>query len=161
MRGDHAAPTVRRTPAPATYEAYVRKLSQVQLFPNHVHIHIFGKKSDDKWSLTFVRGTRIVVVADSVFRPISALPTGWEVQVYTGAILQDTARLLSAVQEDQCRTVERIIVYMGVNNRGDNPDTIRRQAREVMGQAIRLEKKLTFCLLPVSDAMSIGFQDKI
>ena len=42
-------PAIRRTPAVQAYDNYIRKLSQVQLVPDHGHVRTFEKKSPKKW----------------------------------------------------------------------------------------------------------------
>ena len=75
--------------------------------------------------------------------------------------MQDAANLLATVTPEQCSALNELVIYMGINNRGDSVETVRDQAHDVMGQSIRLNKKLSFCLIPVSEKMTSKFQGKI
>ena len=131
------------------------------MIPDSGRIRIFGKKAASEWALSIPKRAQVIIVSDSVLRYLPAVPSGWEVRVYPGAVLQDVANLLSTVTPEQCAALSEIVLYVGINNRGDDLETIRSQAREVTGQAIRLNKKAYLSLIPISEKMTHKFKDKI
>ena len=154
-------PQYRRSQSTSAFDSYVRKLNQVSLVPDQQRILVVVRQGSAGWKLSISRGVSVLVLSDSVLRPLPALPVGWEVRIHPGAVIRDAARLLATVTPEQCAMISQIIVYMGINNRGDEKPAIRDQVRDVVGQAIRLGKRLMFNLIPVSDRMTSKFQEKI
>ena len=144
-------------------QAFVCRCSQVILEGPSPALKTYERKSSGSWPpLLFAMRTEVLVISDSVLRPLQGCPKGWEVHVYPGAHFYDIDKLLYSVQYQAVQHLKCIVIYAGVNHRSDTQlEALRSQVRNVLGHGLRLRVKIYFFLIAIPLSMDRGLQERL
>lgn len=95
-------------------------------------------KNKAQWWYDIKRNTTTLIIADSNFRYAKDIPRGWQVEVFSGAKLAQANNLLSKLRSlAPPKSLERVIVSVGVNNRGWTRGSIQKDLNRLIATMMR------------------------
>lgn len=174
-QSSYAAPTTPYTTQTATGFSYdtpmpsqraypcdwLKKLDSVHVPDSLRRVKIYDSlRRGQPWSLALKMSTTTVIMADSVFREAKGAPEKWEIKVYPGARFEHVLAILNVVDRRFCPALRRVILYVGINHKTDNPIDAS-PVVQLMQRARELDLELLCCLIPAACNMSPLMKDRI
>lgn len=133
-----------------------------QLLPDTAHkdlsktnarLVVHDREKKYTWSLTSINAnTRTLLITDSQFRNLKDVPQSWEVHVFPGASLTHAASILKSLPAK--RNVERIVLHVGINNKGWAEENNRHDLNKLLLSAKRTGVETHFCGVSIPRGLS-------
>ena len=80
---------------------------------------INGRRGVESWRIVLRPSVRNMIIADSNLRRARHIPPHWEVQVYPGAHIHDTVKLIESIDLSTKNELQRVVIQVGINNRSE------------------------------------------